>query len=311
MPKVTIGIPVYNGELYIAHAIASILAQTFSDFELLIADNASVDRTVEICNRFAETDGRIRILPSDVNRGAAWNFNRLVKEARGEYFKWAAADDICLPDFLSACVRVLDADPGVVLCHTYTDHIDKDGNVVGDYNWNMAVNATEPRRRFSDLIRIRHNCVSVFGLIRTSILLKTNMIASYVASDRVLLAELALHGRQIFVEKNLFQRRCHDGNSVFLAEHGERLEWFDTRLKGRIFFPNWRIMMELFKVIWRSPQDLAEKWACHIIVLRNSWERRNFLVVDLKEALKRFLDRSLLGSWILLGLKKISHAKIF
>ncbi|WP_165367920.1 glycosyltransferase family 2 protein, partial [Phytoactinopolyspora endophytica] len=88
-PRVTIGLPVYNGERYLADAIASILAQEFADFELLIADNGSTDATADICSDAARSDSRVTVHRSDVNRGAAWNYNRLVDLARGEYFKWA------------------------------------------------------------------------------------------------------------------------------------------------------------------------------------------------------------------------------
>src|SRR5688572_10868700 len=98
-PRVSIGLPVYNGENYLAEAIDSILAQTFEDFELIISDNASTDRTQEICEAYAAKDGRIRYYRSEVNKGSAWNFNRVFELARGEYFKWAAHDDYIAPEY--------------------------------------------------------------------------------------------------------------------------------------------------------------------------------------------------------------------
>ena len=94
VPRVTIGLPVYNGENYLAEAIDSILGQTFTDFELIISDNASTDRTEEICRRYAAEDDRIRYFRHDRNRGASPNYNFTVEKARGEYFKWAAHDDV-------------------------------------------------------------------------------------------------------------------------------------------------------------------------------------------------------------------------
>ena len=95
--KVTIGIPVYNGEDFLEKAVDSLLSQTYEDFELIISDNASTDRTEEICRRYAAQDPRVKYVRNTENLGAAKNYNQLVDMAKGEYFKWAAHDDICLP----------------------------------------------------------------------------------------------------------------------------------------------------------------------------------------------------------------------
>ena len=100
-PKVSIGMPVYNGEGYIQSAIESILQQDFTDFELIISDNGSNDKTQAICKQFAQIDSRVIYHRSDRNRGAAWNYNRLFDLSRGEYFKWQAHDDLCRPQFIS------------------------------------------------------------------------------------------------------------------------------------------------------------------------------------------------------------------
>ena len=114
-PKVSIGLPVYNGEKFLAEAIESILGQTFSDFELIISDNASTDRTEEIARSYAASDRRIRFVRQEGNRGASKNFGLVFELASGEYFKWAAYDDVLMPDFLTECVALLDDDPSAVL----------------------------------------------------------------------------------------------------------------------------------------------------------------------------------------------------
>ena len=91
--KLSIGLPVYNGELFIERAIESILAQTFTDFELIISDNASTDSTQEICQNFSKKDNRIRIFKQEKNIGVHRNFYFLLSQAKGEYFAWTAVDD--------------------------------------------------------------------------------------------------------------------------------------------------------------------------------------------------------------------------
>jgi glycosyltransferase involved in cell wall biosynthesis len=92
-PKVSIGMPVYNGEHFIREALDSLLAQTFTEFELIISDNGSSDATEAICKEYAAKDRRIRYVRQAENRGAGANFQFVLDESVGEYFMWAAADD--------------------------------------------------------------------------------------------------------------------------------------------------------------------------------------------------------------------------
>ena len=92
-PQVSIGMPVYNGETFIREALDSLLAQTFTNFELIISDNGSSDATEAICKEYAAKDVRIRYVRHGKNRGASANFWFVLNEAVGEYFMWAAADD--------------------------------------------------------------------------------------------------------------------------------------------------------------------------------------------------------------------------
>ncbi|MGA7951628.1 MAG: glycosyltransferase family A protein [Thiobacillaceae bacterium] len=100
-PIVSIGMPVFNGERYIRDALDSLLAQTFTDFELIISDNASTDRTEQICRQYAAHDARIRYVRQSVNLGALPNFQFVLEAAVGEYFMWAAYDDFWKPNFIA------------------------------------------------------------------------------------------------------------------------------------------------------------------------------------------------------------------
>ena len=105
---VSIGLPVFNGERFLRASLDSIVTQTYGATEIIIADNASTDSSVAICEEYAARDPRIRLLRGEVNRGAAWNHNRVLQEAQGEYFKWGAADDVMAPRFLECCVAALE-----------------------------------------------------------------------------------------------------------------------------------------------------------------------------------------------------------
>src|SRR5262249_36899823 len=147
-PRVSIGMPVYHGEPFLKEALDSILAQTYSDFELIISDNASTDRTQEICTAYAAKDKRIQYSRNDKNLGAAKNYNRVFELSSGEYFKWAAHDDICAPDFLVRCITVLDQDPSVVLCYPREIGIDEQGKFLGNRPYKLDTSLTKPSERF-------------------------------------------------------------------------------------------------------------------------------------------------------------------
>src|SRR6266852_7405967 len=132
-PLVSVGLYVYNGERFLEEALDSILNQTFTDFELIISDNASTDRTGEIAEAHAERDDRIRYYRSEKNMGAGWNIRRVYELAAGKYFKQAAADDLLEPDFLRRCVDILESDPDCVVVYARTKEIDEDGAVIKNY----------------------------------------------------------------------------------------------------------------------------------------------------------------------------------
>src|SRR4051812_44240337 len=93
-PLVSIGLPVYNGEKYIAEAIESLLSQDYTNIEIIISDNASTDNTPQICQQYQHKNPRIRYFRNDTNIGASNNFNRTFELSKGEFFMWAAYDDL-------------------------------------------------------------------------------------------------------------------------------------------------------------------------------------------------------------------------
>jgi glycosyltransferase involved in cell wall biosynthesis len=269
MPRVSIGLPVYNGEKYLKETLDALLAQTFRDFELVIADNASTDATGEICRSYAAVDPRIRYHRNSVNLGAGRNYNLVVELARGELFKWSAHDDVCAPTFLERCVAALDADPGAVLAFTEFIDIDDGGKVLpvrAKSHVPLSRRAVHPRpwQRFRRLTQFDYTCEEVFGLIRMGTLRKTRLIMSYTDSDRTLLAELGLHGRFAVVLEPLWLHRLHKGSSTEVyADWFARAAWFDPAKKGKIVFPLWRQMAELAKAVLKTRIGVRERVLCY------------------------------------------------
>lgn len=273
-PRVTIGLPVFNGEAFLAAAIGSLHAQTYADFELVIADNASTDRTEAICLEWAARDARIRYHRNPANVGAMRNFNRVFQLARGEYFKWAAHDDLHEPEYIERCVEVLDADPAVVLAYPRSRDIDESGATLRTVGTGLATDDARAARRFRAMIGREHSCVAIFGLIRADVLRKTRLLSDYADCDRVLLSELVLAGRVREIPDVLFVHRQHRNRSVWQYRTRQtRGAWFDPSRAGRPAFPYARQFRGYLGAIRRAPISARERCGC--LRWMGEWVARN------------------------------------
>lgn len=278
-PRVTIGLPVSNGERFLEAAIESILKQDFEDFELLVADNGSTDLTLEICRAAAARDPRVKLHVSRTNRGAAWNYNRLVELARGEYFKWAAHDDVLEPAFVGACVEVLEARPDVSLAYTRAVDIDEDGVVLHAHRLPGYATAERPSARVSSVILEPSPCMESFGLTRLRQLKQTSLIGGYTGSDRTLFLQLAMLGKFHEVPEVLFLHRQHAGRSVHqYADSRARNVWFDPAWQGRRSAPRWRLLREYVRATLTSPATAVERARTTIPLLRWASHHRRALL---------------------------------
>lgn len=283
-PRVSIGLPVYNGENFLAETLDSLLAQTFTDFELIISDNASTDRTEEICKAYAAKDKRVRYYRNDKNLGAARNYNRVFELSTGEYFKWSAHDDLCAPHFLERCVEVLDQDDSVVLCYTRTRAIDENGDFVKNYPSKPGGSSVKPRERFYEFVCVPHACVAVFGLMRADVLKKTPLIGNFSSADRPLLGELSLLGRLYEIPEYLFFYRNHPDQSWQAHSRHSVGSWYDPKkAKKQFVFPHWRLLWEHLRSIGRVPLRITERVWCYLCMgwwVRLRWRKltRNLML---------------------------------
>lgn len=301
-PLVSIGVPVFNGEKYLADALDSILAQTYTDFELVISDNASTDRTEQICREYVAKDSRVRYYRNKSNQGAPRNYNRTVKLSRGGYFKWAAADDVHAPEYLYKCVEVLNKDPSIVLCHSKTARINEQGVIVGTYDHTMRIDSPKRQERFGDLISIMINpCWPIFGLMRKDILERTPLHGEYRGADANLLAELSLYGRLFEVPEYLFLRRdhsqaytqkfCANQKSNITAGLNEQMAWWSSN--NWINYTNWKNCYEFFKSVNRVPLKWSEKILCYREIYK--WFFREGWKLFGNDINQYFLSRSSFG----------------
>lgn len=193
IPKVSIGMPVFNGEDTLRCALDSLLGQSFADFELIISDNASTDGTESICREYAERDRRIRYVRQSKNVGAAVNFKFLLDEARGDYFMWAASDDIRSTDYLAVNISFLDQNPDFV-ASTSPTRFDN-----GKFNEVAMGDASLEGDRISRLIEFFdtwHANGRYYSLIRRDVLEGCAFVTSnFLAADWAVVLFLANHGK--------------------------------------------------------------------------------------------------------------------
>ena len=280
-PRVSIGMPVYNAERYLEEALDSLLGQTYEDFELIISDNASTDRTEGICRSRASEDDRIRYIRNRMNYGVINNFNQVLRISSGEYFKWAASDDVCGPDYLRRAIEVLDSDPSVVLVWARTVGIDGSGRRVdlpaelSDLNSQESVYSHDPVVRFRRLMRHPWWVDGPFyGVIRAEVL-KTRLHPNHMSGDQILLTELSLLGRFFEIPDVTFFSRVHPEKTSRVSTLAARAQILDPPSAGGSR-PGWwtfikgypqRIWMYLTIVV-RAPISARQKLRCFAEVAR-------------------------------------------
>jgi glycosyltransferase involved in cell wall biosynthesis len=269
-PAVTIGIPVYNGERYLEEAIRSVLAQTRRDLELVISDNASTDRTPEICRDYALQDGRVRYFRNPTNLGAAPNYNLAFTYARGRFFKWLAHDDLITPTFAEKATHVLGARPDAVMCNSVVSYIDSKGAPLGLYDTQLGrADVASPSRRLAQVTLPSHSCVDFFGMFRRSALEGSLLHGSFHGADRALLAQMSLRGRMIQIPEPLVQMREHENRYTrSQLRAADRAAWHNTQARGRVSFPTWRLYIEYLKMVRAAQLGSGELMRCYAVLAR-------------------------------------------
>ena len=284
-PKVSIGLPVYNGERYLSAALDGMLRQTFEDFEIVISDNASTDSTREICSAYCKKDDRIRYSRNDTNIGSARNYNKVFALSRGSYFAWAAHDDLYGNRYLESCVEVLDNDPSVSLCYSVPEIIDAfgkpipalgpnqmigaDGKVVSHIDKPHIAESPRIEERFRDAID-NFWCLQVFGLIRAENMRDSGLQRGYYGADKIFLAEISLMGRFHQIDEKLFFKRVHIEMSFYLNNE-ERAKWIDP--DGAVRFPQVEKLKDYVSMVLRTKMSARERMICFSLIAERIWHK--------------------------------------
>jgi len=291
VPRLSIGLPVYNGEEYLTKSLEALLGQTYEDFELIISDNASTDGTADICHRYAKRDSRIRYFRQPRNLGCSPNHNFVFKQARGELFKMASDDDLYARDLLKRCVDALDEFPQFVLAQSWSALINASGTVTNLVEYPVVTDAPRAPDRFRSMLFDGWGDDDG-GVIRTKVLRQTAPHNSYHLADRTFITEVGLHGPFYQVRDWLWFRRHHPQQAGMHRSMRDRCAVLDPRRASRLRHPAARLYAEYFLgyvgAIQRAPLSPEDRRECYQHLAR--WVASRALPVAGRAILRRGLQ---------------------
>lgn len=285
-PRVSIGMPVYNREKYVAASIEAHLNQTYGDFELILTDNCSTDRSEEICRDYAARDSRIRYFRNPCNLGAAGNYRRCFELASGEFFRWTPSDDLVSLNLLERAVDVLDHDPSVFVAYPRTKLIDAEGNVTGDFDERLHLMDDRASKRWVGVQKNIRLGNLHYGLNRADKFRKTGLMRNYTGGDFPLIAEMSLYGKFYEIQDAFFYRRMHEEASSAMKTKAEVMAFYDPKKRDKLLLYNWVHWGANLRSIARAPIPFSEKLATYWFEMRRLVRGRQAFAEELAEAVR-------------------------
>jgi len=281
-PRISIGMPAYNGAATIGSSIEALLAQTFGDFELIVSDNSSTDSTRDVVEALVRQDTRVRYVRQPTNIGANMNYTYVATVARGEYLKWASASDWCAPTFLDRCLGALERDSDAVLAVPRTRLFEGEPSKARDYARDIAILDDRPFDRLKRLITTISLNNAINGLIRLPALRRTRLIEPYHTADMVLMGHLAMLGKFVLVDEPLFFRRMEPATATALQDADAVRRHHYPQLSARTLLQNWKRQAGWFRAVAAAPMPLGERARALSHMARRCYWDRAILLDDLR-----------------------------
>jgi glycosyltransferase involved in cell wall biosynthesis len=270
-PRLSIGLPVFNGERYLCEALDALLGQTFVDFELIVSDNASTDGTSSICDAYQKRDSRIRYFRQTRNIGLAPNHNFVIDQAKGELFKFAHHDDLYAVDLLQRCIDTLDSHPAAVLAYTWSAAINGAGVVTHLIDYTTSTSLPRAPDRFKSMLFDGWGD-DYGGVVRLEALRSVAPLNSYHFADRVWTTELGLYGPFQIIPERLHFRRVHGEQAGRVSDIRERCTVLDPRRADGRWHPVVRLYVEYLmgyiRAIRQAPLSPSEQKQCYLTFTR-------------------------------------------
>jgi glycosyltransferase involved in cell wall biosynthesis len=281
-PLVSIGFPVYNGELTMRRALDSLLAQDYPNIELVISDNCSTDCTGNICQEYVKKNGRVRYYRSEKNQGQVWNFKRVLEEAKGEYFMWSAHDDVWKPEFVRLLQSELQVHPEAGVAMSGIDIVDESGRTAKIVRFTEGEQSPNTFTAYQLMLRLmtlwgstsKSHHLYWYGLFRRDLLLRAfPYFLNTLFGDRMFISTLALATRFRYVDQGLYIRTRNPTNFIY-------------RYPDENFAMAARSNLTMLGIPFRFGSLL---WNCELIPLGRKWLVPLGVVGMLKIILRRMI----------------------
>lgn len=217
MPRASFGLPVYNGGAFLRETLESILAQTATDFELIISDNASTDATPDILEEYAARDNRVKLLRQNENIGAVANFRAVFEAATGEFFAWAGDHDLYHPTWLAECTYALEDHPRAVLAYPWVLTITREGEIVKRNRASYDTVDLDSYARVSVVAGMEAIGARIYGCFRRSAMQGVR-IHPCAWWDRLFLTSMAVMGEFVQIDRELWSRRENQNTRPLVSQ---------------------------------------------------------------------------------------------
>jgi len=310
-PLVSVGIPTYNRPEGLRRTLRCITGQTHSNLEIIISDNCSPGAETEMVAReFMKGDHRIQYFRQAENKGATFNFDFVLRKATGEYFMWAADDDLWEPTYISSCVKALDDNPRAVLCTTAAVSINREGDSIGMYDEDIDTVGLDTLSRLAKVIKGMTRHTSFYGVTRREVTSQIH-IRNHFGWDHVFTAELSLYGEFVRLPQHYFY--CRTGGSCNSVEEVIRAQQIRSPLVR--VFPYLTFFAEFLRAAttWHMLRWSDRLRAMRFIVRRFTSLYYLLLIwsSDLRLPLPPMWSRAFLKKWFARGRKLMdtSHSR--
>lgn len=263
-PKVSVGMPVYNGDKTLAKAIDSILNQDYTNLEIIISDNCSTDSTFTICQYYKELDTRIKYTRFNENRGTIANFNNVFNLSNGDFFMWVSHDDFHEPTFISECIKSFANKPEAALCAPKMKGITSPKAThlwIGDLSTFKDKNSVISR--YFETLK-HFPAVAIYGLYRSSMIRKTSLLPKGIGADLIFIQNLSLYGSFIQCNQILF---TYYGREKWNTVDEDYAVFYGKGKKPWYYSPFLIVLLNQIKIVAASNHTIRIRFALLAVLM--------------------------------------------
>ncbi|WP_405240835.1 glycosyltransferase family 2 protein [Lentisalinibacter orientalis] len=276
--KVTVGIPVFNGERWLAETIESVLRQTLQEIEVIVSDNASTDDSWRIAQDIAAGDERVQCYRNAENLGVFRNLDRTFELSSTPYFKWCAVGDVVEKSFLEKALEILEQRNEVMLVYSATGFIGRYAHQPSVHDLDASLESFDAVERYRAYFSSRGLNSPFHGLIRSRALARTSLNRAFRGSDLCLIAALLLQGPFVRLPDKLLYRRIEPETATAVKTRAQLDAFFGSDAEKVNRRPIWQFEKQLLRDVIRCPTEMNTRLRLMPYLLRRFiWQRRELL----------------------------------